>query len=169
MKYSYKLTATAVLASLSVIAFVIENLFPPLFIAGAKMGVSNIFILLTMLLIGKKHAFAVLIVKVVLGSLFAGNPSAILYSLPSGLIALTVETLLFFGVKRVSIVACSVAGAVINVTLQNVTFCIITDSTGYLIYLPYLALIGILSGLIVGFAVYLIIKILPNNLLEKIC
>ena len=41
-----KLCMAGLFASLSIIAFTIENLIPPIFIPGAKLGFSNVFILL---------------------------------------------------------------------------------------------------------------------------
>ena len=58
-------------------------------------------------------------------------------------------------------VSLSVSGAVLNTTIQNAVFCLIGKTAEYLCYLPYLSLIAILSGVVVGFTVYLIIKKLP--------
>lgn len=161
-----KITACAVLSALSILAFMLESLFPPLFVPGARMGLSNIFILLSAIVLGYGYGYTVLILKIVLGSVFSGNISAMLYSLPAGLISLSVELLLFSFCKRISVICISVTGAVINVTLQNVVFCLVTDSVEYLSFLPYLSLIGVLAGITVGFSVYLLIKKLPNGILD---
>ena len=87
-----------------------------------------------------------------------------MYSLPAGLVSLVIECVLLFIVKKVSIPAASVAGAVINSTVQNLVFCLITGVPEYLYYLPYLSLIAILSGLVIGFTVYLAVKKLPKKL-----
>lgn len=162
-----KIVLAGILCTLAIIAFVIEGLFPPLFIAGARMGISNVFILLAMLFLGNTYAFIILTIKVVLGSLFAGNVSAVMYSLPAGFISLSIEALLMLGVKKISIVAVSIAGAIVNTTIQNLTFCLITNSVEYLSYLPYLVLIALLAGLTVGLTVYLTTKFLPDNLIKK--
>ncbi len=158
-----KIVFTSILTALSLIAFMLESLFPPLFIPGARMGLSNIFILITLLFVGRSYSFLALTVKAVLGSLFSGNVSAILYALPAGLIALTAEVIILNFDKRFSVLAASVMGSVLNMTVQNVAFCLITGATAYLIYLPYLSLIGAGAGLIVGFAVFLIKRYLPNK------
>ena len=158
---TFKTTLCALLTAFALITFVLESLFPPLFLPGARMGISNVFILLAAVILGYKYAAAVLIVKTVLGSLFAGNISAVIYSLPSGAIALIIELLLLYFCKNVSVIAVSVLGAVINVTGQNLVFCLVTGTTEYFAFLPYLALISILSGILVGFTVYLAVKKLP--------
>ena len=153
-----KLTLCALLTAFAVLSFTLENLFPPLVLPGARMGISNIFILLSAIYLGAPYGFATLIIKITLGSLFAGNISAIMYSLPAGIISLSLELLLLTFIKKVSLVSVSVAGSVINVTIQNTVFCLVTGVTEYLGYLPYLALISVISGLIIGFTVYIVIK-----------
>lgn len=162
-----KITTCAVLSSLALISFMLENLLPPLLLPGARLGLSNIFILLSSLVLGWGYGYATLLVKVTLGSIFAGNFSALLYSLPAGILSLSIELLLIFLVKRVSIVATSIAGATLNITVQNLVFCLITGYQEYLSYLPYLSLIGIGSGLIVGLVTHLIIKKVNFNFLNK--
>ncbi len=157
----------AILSALATVSFIIESLFPPLFLPGARMGVSNIFILLCAIIIDSKCAFIALTVKTCLGSLLTGNPFAIIYSLPAGIFSLSVQLALIFLTKKISIVCASVFGAVLNVFTQNVIFCLVTNTVAYLAYSPYLALTGILGGLVVGFAVYLIIKTLPTKYIIK--
>ena len=166
--YLKKITMASVLSAFSVIAFLIEGLFPPLIIPGARMGISNVFILFAVLLLGFEYGYAILVVKILLGSLFSGNISAVIYSLPAGIFSLSVEILLIYFTKKVSIVATSIVGATINILLQNLTFCLVTNNIEYLIYSPYLALLGVLAGLIVGLTIYFIIKIIPFNLIKKL-
>ncbi len=156
-----KIVLTSLLSAFATLAFMLENLFPPLILPGAKMGVSNVFILLSVYFLGGKYAVAVLIVKTTLGSLFSGNLSSIIYSLPSGLFALSIELVLIYIVKNVSIVCISVTGAILNTTLQNATFCLVSSTIEYLAYLPYLALIGVIGGITVGLIVYFAVNKLP--------
>ena len=80
MKHSltYKISLCALLSAFALISFVLEGLFPPLFRPGARMGLSNVFILIAIYFLGAKYALAVLVIKTVLGSLFGGNISAIM-------------------------------------------------------------------------------------------
>ncbi len=166
MKTSLKCALTAIFTTLAIISFIIENLFPPIIFVGARIGVSNVFILLTLILLGEGYAFITLTLKTLLGSLFAGNISMIMYSLPAGAIALAVEILLSRFVKS-SIVATSTAGAVINIVIQNFTFCLITKTVEVLYYLPYLTIIATISGIIVGLTTFLIVKRLPKKLFTE--
>lgn len=164
-----KAAGVGLLTALALIAYILEGLFPPLFIAGAKLGVSNVFTLLALLLYGGGSALVTVIVKCLLGGLFSGNPSAIIYSLPASLTALAFEyAFLRFLFDKFSVIAVSVGGAVLHNVVQNAVFCLVTDSTAVFSLLPYLALLGALAGVAVGFAVYLTLKILPKDILDKI-
>jgi heptaprenyl diphosphate synthase len=164
---SRKITITAVLSALSTLAFMLESLFPPLIIPGARMGLSNVFILFTVIVVGYRYGFIVMIVKIILGSTFSGNLSAILYSLPAGLMSCAIQVCLVHFTKNVSLLAISVFGAVVNSVIQNVVFCLVTKTWEYLSYVPYLSLVAIISGLIVGFATYLLIKKIPLKFIAE--
>lgn len=160
---TYKVTLTAVLSTLATLAFMLESLFPPLFLPGARMGISNIFILVCAIIVGGRYAYASLIVKILIGSLFSGNISSMMYSLPSGLLSLSIEILIIYYVKNVSLLSVSVLGSVLNITVQNTVFCLVTGTIEYLSFLPYLASISVLSGLLVGLATHFIVKISPKK------
>lgn len=159
-----KIALCGVLTAFAAIAFILESLFPPIILPGARMGISNAFILLTTIFLGYKYAFFALVSKILIGSIFSGNLSSILYSLPAGLISLTVQCLLLFKTKSVSVIATSITGAVVNTTVQNTVFCLVTNTLEYLYYLPYLAFIGVISGLIVGLIVYFSVKYVPTKI-----
>ena len=161
-----KITLTSILSCCALIAFVIENILPPIFIPGARIGLSNIFILVCLITLGIKYGFCALLIKIVLGSIFSGNISAMLYSLPSGLISFSIESFLIFYTKKFSLISISIVGAIINSLIQNIVFCIEINSFDYLAYLPYLTLIALFSGLLVGFITYLIIKRIPDKTIK---
>ena len=160
---TFKIALTAIYTSLATITFTIESLFPPLILPGARLGLSNVFILLSLISLGAQYGYIALVVKIALGSLFSGNVSSIMYSLPAGIISLSVEYLILKFIPNISVVSTSVSGAIINTTTQNVVFCLIGKTAEYLCYLPYLSLIAVLSGIVVGFTVYLIVKKLPSS------
>ncbi len=160
MNYSVKkIVFTAVLASLALIAFMIESLFPPILVPGAKLGLSNFFILTALIFLGVKEAIAVFLIKIILGSVFSGNISALLYSFPSGTVSLLVEILLFTKIKT-SVLSASALGAVINNAVQLSVYVLITNTIELYVYLPYLLLIGLLAGAFNGFLCVLISKAL---------
>lgn len=158
-----KITLSAVLSALALISFMLENLFPPLFVVGGRIGIANFFVLTAGIVCGFRYGFSVLVVKAVLGSILTGNAGAILYSLPAGVIAYTTEMLIILFTPKISLIAASVLGGVLNACLQNAAFCLITATPEYFAYMPYLALVGLLGGGIVGTAVYITLKLLPER------
>lgn len=167
-RFTAKKTAVlALLCALSLLAFLLEGLFPPMFFPGAKMGLSNIFTFLALVLFGGAEAGITVLAKCLLGAVFGGNFSALMYSLPASFAALAAEYLLYrLCFPRISLVAISVFAAVIHNLTQNVVFCLVTDTPQALFYLPYLAAIGAVAGVAVGFAVFLAVKRLPKKLTD---
>ena len=169
-KPAQRIAADALLAALGLITFLIENLFPPLFFPGAKMGLANIFSLAALILFGPADAFAVLTARTLLGAMFAGNASSLMYSLTGGCAAMAVSAILIYALyPKVSIIAVSIVAAIMHNIVQNLVFVGISQTALTFSYMPYLALLGILSGAIVGLAVMLIFKRVPLSVFERAC
>lgn len=161
-----RIATLSVLCAMGLIMFMVESLFPPLFLPGAKMGLSNIFSMLTLFLLGPVDALVVVVVRTVLGSLFGGGVSTLMYSLTAGIVSVVVSAFLVeFVYPNASIIAISIVSAICHNITQNVVFCLVSNTPEMFSYMPWLALVGILAGLIVGFAVNLILRALPNGLL----
>ncbi len=164
-----KIAVLAILTALSLITFLIENLFPPLIIPGAKMGLANVFSFAALIMYSPIEAFSVVAIRTVLGAVFAGNFSAVLYSLTGGIVSMAVSSLLIYlAHPRVSVMAASVAAAVAHNITQNVVFVFLSGSALMFGYMPYLMLLGVLSGAIVGGAIMLIFRGVPETAFEKV-
>lgn len=164
-----RIATLSVLCAMGLIMFMVESLFPPLFLPGAKMGLSNIFSLLTLYLLGPVDALIVVVVRTVLGSMFGGGMSTLMYSLTAGIVSVVISAFLVeFAYPHVSIIAISVVSAICHNITQNVVFCLISNTPEMFSYMPWLALVGILAGLIVGFAVNLILRALPSGLMHSL-
>ena len=162
-KFSAKRIALlSMLTAMASVTFLIEGLFPPLFLPGAKMGLSNIFSVLAVVLLSPIDGIILVAVRTTLGSLLVGNLSSWVYSFVAGVTAVAVTGFLYWLLSdKVSLVAISVVGAVVHNVTQNTIFCLITDTPELYAYLPYLAVLGVVAGLIVGFAVVLLVKSVP--------
>lgn len=157
-----RIATLSVLTAMGLIMFMVESLFPPLILPGAKMGLSNIFSLLALFLLGPIDAVVLVVVRVVLGSMFTGNMSTLMYSLSAGLVSVIVSSILVeFAYPKVSIVAISIVAAVLHNLTQNVVFCLVSNTPQMFSYMPWLALLGVLAGIIVGFAVWFILRMIP--------
>ena len=157
-----RVATLAVLTAMGLIMFMVESLFPPLFLPGAKMGLSNIFSLLTLMVLGPTEAIILVVIRTTLGSIFTGNISTLMYSMTAGLVSVVVSTILVeFVYPKVSIVAISVVAAVMHNLTQNVVFCLVSNTPEMFAYMPWLALLGVVAGIIVGFAVWFILRAVP--------
>lgn len=161
-----KLAILSVLTALGLISFLLENLLPPLFVPGAKAGISNIFTLLALVWFSAPEAFIVLIVRTVLGAVFGGNVSALLYSLTAGAVSLGVSAILLkLFSRRLTVVAVSTLSACIHNAVQLCVYSFLTANTGIFGYLPFLLLAGVLSGLIVGILTVIVVRVVPLKML----
>ena len=164
-----KIAVMSLLTGLSLIMFIVENLLPPLFIPGAKLGLANIFSFAALILYSPVEAFIVLIARTILGAVFAGNLSALLYSFTGGVVSMAVSSLLVYTAHpKISVMAVSVAAAVLHNITQNVVFVFLTGSALMFGYMPYLALLGIFSGAVVGGITLAVFKGVPVRVFNKI-
>lgn len=173
-KHTTKFTARrvamlSVLCAMGLITFMIESQFPPLFmLPGAKMGLSNIFSMLAVFLLGVPDAIVLVVVRTVLGSMYS-NMSALIYSLTAGLVSvLATSALVEFLYPKISVIAVSVVAAVLHNLTQNVVFCLVSNTPEMFAYMPWLALLGVVAGIIVGFAVWFILRAVPLKVFASV-
>ena len=168
-KFTAKKIATlAIFIALSLITFIIENQFPPMFIPGARMGLANIFSFAALIMYSPVEAFIVVAVRTGLGAIYAGNVSALLYSFTGGVVSMAVSSVLMYTLyPRISVMAVSVFAAVAHNITQNIVFVLMSGTVNMFVNLPYLVLLGIASGAIVGGVTMLIFKKVPQSVFEK--
>lgn len=163
-----KIATLAIFTALSLITFVIENQFPPLFIPGARMGLANIFSFAALIMYSPAEAFIVVAIRTGLGAVFAGNVSALLYSFTGGVVSMAISSVLMYtAYPRISVLSVSVIAAVAHNITQLCVFALITHTSNMFVNLPYLVLLGVLSGAIVGAVIMLIFKKVPQSVFEK--
>ena len=163
MPKTKKLALMALLTAIALTIFVVENQLPaPVPIPGVKLGLANIITLGTMLLLGKKEAGAVLLVRVLMGAMFAGSPSTLLFSAAGGALAWLVMCLTvgLFGEKQLWIVS-ALAGLAHNAG-QLLTCALVVKTPGVFAYAPILAVSGVITGVFTGFAAMYLIRALRN-------
>ncbi|MGN0819035.1 MAG: Gx transporter family protein [Christensenellaceae bacterium] len=160
-----KVASLSLLTALALVAFMVENLFPPILIPGARLGISNVVVMLTLIYFGLGEALVVVAAKCLLSCMFGGFLQ-LAYNLPSGVVAVGCMFLLMKLENNLSILSISAASAVLHNLVQNLVFCFMTQSVAVLYYAPYLTLLGMISGLFTGFATYLIIKYVAPKIIK---
>ncbi|NCB50747.1 MAG: Gx transporter family protein [Clostridia bacterium] len=158
MRKTKRLTLMAVFAAIALTIFVAESQIPPIVpIPGVKLGLANIVTLLAMVLLGKKEAGTVLAVRIILGSMFTGSVSALIFSVAGGLCAYLVMclTIGLFPEKLIWVV--STLGALAHNAGQLGASIWVTGTPSLLVYAPALLAAGIFTGVFTGLgAMYLI-------------
>lgn len=164
-----KIAAAALLTALSLITFLLENLLPPMILPGAKPGLANIFSLAALIMYGPAEAFIIVCIRTLLGAIICGNVSALLYSFTGGVVSMAVSAALMYLVyPKISVMSVSIAAAVAHNITQNAVFVLVSSTPLMWGYLPYLGLLGILSGAIVGGITMLIFRAVPKSAFTKL-
>lgn len=146
-----RITRAAVLAGLALIIFIIELQIPHLVpIPGIKLGLANIVTVVSMFLLGPVDTAGILLVRILLGSIFAGQTLSLLYSLAGGLLCYLVMLLLRKILTEKQIWVCSVLGAIAHNLGQIAVAILVTRTPALLSYLPILLVSAIITGLFTG-------------------
>ena len=170
MKISTRQVAMcAMLTALALGLSTLENLFPvTLFIPlpGVKLGLANIVTVFALYQLGAVPALVILVARCLLGSLFAGNASALLFSLMGGIGAMLVMIALR-RVRGLSVYGVSIAGAAAHNIGQIGAAMIVLGGTAVLGYLPVLLAVSLLTGTLTGFVAGLLFRAMKNVKLSR--
>ena len=148
---SKKLVTLALLSACALVIFTAEAQIPvPIPVPGLKLGLSNVILLLTLRLYGRRSAAAVLLLKTVLGAAVCGSFSSFLYSAAGGLLAFTVMALLTGPLRDRQLWALSAFGAIAHNAGQLVVAMALFGTGKLIFYAPVLLLSAILTGLFTG-------------------
>lgn len=154
-----RLTRMALLTAVALSIFIIELQLPALApIPGIKLGLANIVTVYAMFALGPVDTACILLARILLGSLCAGQMMALFYSLAGGLLCY----LVMFAVRRVftlkQIWVCSVLGAAAHNVGQIIAAILITRTPALLYYLPVLLVSGIIAGVFTGLCAQFVVN-----------
>ncbi|MBO4976287.1 MAG: Gx transporter family protein [Lachnospiraceae bacterium] len=146
-----KLTTLSLFTALSLIIFTLESLIPPLVpIPGIKLGLANIITLILLRNYSVKDTALVLIVRILLSAFFSGQAISLVYSLSGGIGSLIVMALIHKLLAGHYLFLTSIIGGIAHNLGQLLIAFLITQVPGVLVYLPFLILGGMLTGLFTG-------------------
>lgn len=154
-----KVARLGTIVAVSLILGLVENMLPPIFfgLPYARLGLSNIALIVCLIWFGLPQTFVVLILKCVLLGLLAGTPSMIPYSLLGG----SLSILGMYGLLRLGLnglPAISSFGGILHNIGQIFVAMIFTGTTAVVWMLPYLMLFGSVAGFLIGILAYIIVK-----------
>ena len=154
-----KLVLMGLLTAIALTIFMIENAIPPLVpIPGIKLGLANIVTVFAVFAIGSWEGLAILICRVFLGAIFAGNFSTILYSGAGGLCAIGITILSRRFLTHRQLWAAGTLGAIAHSIGQMAAAILISGTPGLVIYLPVMLVIGIVTGSFTGLCAQLLLN-----------
>lgn len=144
----------AVLIALALALSYLERFIPLQLVVplpGIKLGLANIVTLIALYLLGTKCAFAILIPRCILGAVFGGGITGLLFSLTGGVLAMGVMALCR-KMRLFSVYGVSILGAAAHNIGQIFAAMGVLSSVYVASYLPYLLLVAIVTGFATGTA-----------------
>lgn len=155
-----KLALCAVLTALALGLSTLESLFPVYVLVplpGIKLGLANIVTVFALYRLGDIPALAILIARCLLGAMFAGNASALLFSLMGGVLAM-LTMIVLRRVRGLSVYGVSIAGAAAHNIGQICAAMVVLGGTAVLGYLPVLLGVSLITGTLTGFVASLLFR-----------
>ena len=152
-----QLTLCALLAAVALALSYVEGMLPlPVPLPGFKLGLANVVTLFALYTLGAPSALSILLVRVLLGAMFAGNASALIYSLLGGFAAMGTMIALSRG-EKLSVYGVSIGGAAAHNCGQVAAAMLTLGNAAPAAYLPVLLIVALFSGALTGFVCSLLL------------
>ena len=164
-----ELTLCAVLTAMALALSYLESFFPlslAIPIPGIKLGLANIVTLFALYALGPGQAQMILLARCLLGAVFAGNMSALIFSVLGGVTAMVVMILLS-RCGRLSIYGVSVGGAAAHSCGQVAAAVLTLGNTAPIYYLPVLLGVSLFTGALTGLIAACLFRVLAHTALMK--
>ncbi len=160
-----KLTKLALLTALALIIFIVELHFPNLIpLPGVKLGLANIITVYAVYKYSVKEVALIVASRLVLGAVFSGNVSALMYSGAGAALCLLGMLLVKKVIPYKYIWLSSIVGAVLHNTGQIIVAVLVVGSFAVVSYYPILIISGCIAGAFTGICAQLLVKReLPEN------
>ncbi len=158
-----RLVMLSLLTTMALTIFVIEAQLPDLvpLIPGVKLGLANVITLVVLVEYRARDAAAVLLMRIILGSMFTGQVISMLYSLSGGLLCFLGMALLCKLLHKKHLWFVSIIGAILHNTGQILMAMLVMQTTQVLVYFPFLLLAGCITGLFTGFVAIQLVRHWP--------
>lgn len=166
MKNIKRLIFLSLLVAIGLGLSIIESMIPLPFIApGAKLGLSNMVILITLVIFGLKDAMTVGILKSVIFTLATGSVTSLFYSLTGSILSCITMYLIYRYFSSIfSLIGVSIFGAMAHNFAQVFVASMMMSNFRIFSYLPILQITSIFTGYFVG----LVSRFAANNLKKSI-
>lgn len=155
MKDIRNITNISLLTAMALAISLLEHMIPlPVPIPGAKLGFSNMIILITLYMYGFKSALIVGVLKSFLLMLITGSVSAFFYSIAGAILsAIAMAISLKYLSKIASFIGISEIGAFFHNLGQILVAMVFMGNVKMIIYFPALVIMGVFTSFFVGLSV----------------
>lgn len=155
MKDIRNVTNIALLTAMALAISLLEHMIPlPVPIPGAKLGFSNMIILITLYMYGFKSALIVGVLKSFLLMLITGSVSAFFYSISGAILSsIAMAISLKYLSKIASFIGISEIGAFFHNLGQILVAMVFMGNVKMIIYFPALVIMGVFTSFFVGLSV----------------
>ncbi len=158
-----KVILISLFVSVALIVSLLEY-YIPIPIPNVRLGLSNIIIINSILLFGFKETFFISFLKAILLVIILGNPISFIYNFSAGFTSIvTMYILNKFCSKYLSLIGISVLGSVSHVMVQILVSMILLNTRTLINFIPFLGIIGVFTGILVGIISNYMYKILRGN------
>lgn len=141
----------------------------PVAIPGARLGLSNIVVLVTITVFGYKEGFTVAILKSLLLVLVTGAVTSFAFSFAGTMLSTCSMILAHKYLKKyISLIGISEIGSFFHNMGQVLMASLILQNSKIFVYFPVLVLLGLFTGYFVGIASIFVEKNLKKNIKEFI-
>ena len=139
-----------IFAALAILMGYVEAVIPlPVPVPGIKLGLSNIVVLLCMYVMGRKEAFFISVVRVLISALLFKGFVGLWYSLAGAFLSYF-AMLVIYKLNKASIIGVSVTGGVFHNIGQIAVACIMLGRNVVLYLVPILMVSGVITGVVIG-------------------
>ena len=158
-----KVILISLFVSVALIVSLLEY-YIPISIPNVRLGLSNIIIINSILLFGFKETFFISFLKAILLVIILGNPISFIYNFSAGFTSIvTMYILNKFCSKYLSLIGISVLGSVSHVMVQILVSMVLLNTRTLINFIPFLGIIGVFTGILVGIISNYMYKILRGN------
>ena len=165
MKNLNKMIFISLLVAVGLALGVIESSIPlPIAMPGARLGLSNMVVLVTIVIFGFKDGIKVSMLKSLVLMLVTGSVSGFMYSCSGAVLSTIAMYIVYRYLSKIfSLIGVTIIGALAHNFAQVSVASLILFNLRIYTYLPFLMIMSLFTGYFVGLSSKMIIKNLKRN------
>lgn len=156
-----KIVRIGALIALSIVLSILESLIPIFNIPGVKLGLANIVILTALYIYGFKESILISFIRILFICIFRTGLFSLCFSIAGAILSLI--SMYLVKKTKLSIIGVSIIGSIFH-SIGQILVAFLLLNANILYYLPFILIISIITGTIVGYLANENIKFLKNNI-----